>query len=169
MSDNQAFDILHRAILNRTAVAGVIGLGYVGLPLSAAIARNAFRVIGFDTDESKPPQLNAGNSYIGSVQSSDLEKLVERGQFTATSDFDRLKECDVIVICVPTPLTRYRQPDLSHVESSARQIAKRLRREQLVILESTTYPGTTREIVQPILESTGLSAGSDFFIGFSPE
>ncbi len=169
MSSNSAFEILHRAILDRTAVAGVIGLGYVGLPLGAAMARTAFRIIGFDTDEAKPPQLNAGRSYIGSVSDAELGKLVERGRFTATNDFRRLGECDVIVICVPTPLTRYRQPDLSHIESSARQIARHLRRGQLVILESTTYPGTTSEVLVPILETSGLSAGRDFFVGFSPE
>jgi UDP-N-acetyl-D-glucosamine dehydrogenase len=169
MSESTAFEQLSSAITRRKAVAGVIGLGYVGLPLAAAIARQGFRTIGFDTDPSKPPRLNRGDSYIGAVPSAELAALVDRGSFTATNDFERLEECDVLVICVPTPLTRQRQPDLSYVESSAKEIARRLRRGQLVVLESTTYPGTTREVLKPILESSGLTAGRDFFIGFSPE
>ena len=169
MNDPSAFDKLRNALSARTATAGIIGLGYVGLPLSMAVARTAFKVIGFDVDPAKPPELNSGRSYIGAVPDEELGRLVQQGRFLATADFARLSECDVIVICVPTPLTRHRQPDLSYVESSTREVAKRLRPGQLVILESTTYPGTTREIVQPILEATGLVAGKDFFLGFSPE
>ncbi len=169
MSESTAFEQLKTAIERHEAVAGVIGLGYVGLPLGAAIARQGFRTIGFDTDPNKPPRLNRGDSYVGAVPSAELSVLVSQGMFTATSDFERLEECDVIVICVPTPLTRQRQPDLSYIEASAGAIARRLRRGQLVVLELTTYPGTTREVLKPILESSGFVAGRDFFIGFSPE
>ena len=163
------FERLRSALRDRSAVVGVIGLGYVGLPLSMAIARGSYRTLGFDIDPAKPPQLNEGKSYIGSVSSEELLRHVHAGAFLATSDFARLSECDVIVICVPTPLTRHRQPDLSFVTISAEQVAERLTPGKLVVLESTTYPGTTREVVQPILEASGLKAGQDFFVGFSPE
>ena len=159
----------HAALLDRSAVIGIIGLGYVGLPLSMAVARAGFRVIGFDIDAEKPPVLNSGKSYIGAVSNEELGRQVADNKFLATNDFGRLGECDVIVICVPTPLTRHHQPDMSYIESSGRQIAKTLRRGQLVILESTSYPGTTREVLKPILEDTGLVASKDFFLGFSPE
>jgi UDP-N-acetyl-D-glucosamine dehydrogenase len=157
------------ALEKRTAVAGIIGLGYVGLPLAAAAARAGFSTIGFDVDASKPPLLNAGKSYIAAVSDSELRACVDAKRFVATTDFDRLTECDVVIICVPTPLTRYREPDLSYIESTARAIAGRLRRGQLVVLESTTYPGTTTEVLKPILEVSGLVSGKDFFVGFSPE
>ncbi|MEJ8572813.1 nucleotide sugar dehydrogenase [Microbaculum marinum] len=158
-----------RRIADRTAVAGVIGLGYVGLPLAVAVGRAGFRTIGFDVDAEKPPRLARGESYIDAVSGPDLKALVESGRLRATDDFAGLAECDVIVICVPTPLTRYREPDLSFVEASTRTIARHLRDGQLVVLESTTYPGTTREVLKPILEETGLRSGVDFFLGFSPE
>ncbi len=160
---------LRAALADRRAVAGIVGLGYVGLPLAAAAARSAFRTIGFDIDATKPPKLNAGQSYIAAVSDEELGRLVKQSKFTATNDFARLAECDVIVICVPTPLTKYRDPDLSYIERTSETIAKHLRPGQLVVLESTTYPGTTREVMKPILESSGLKAGWDFFIGFSPE
>jgi len=153
----------------QAAIVGVIGLGYVGLPLAAATARRGMRTIGFDIDPAKTVELNAGRSYIEAVTSSELQALVSDGRFCATHDFDQLATCDVIVICVPTPLNRHREPDLSYIETTAREIAKRLRPAQLVVLESTTYPGTTREVLKPILENTGLVAGRDFFLGFSPE
>ena len=153
----------------RTAHAAIIGLGYVGLPLAMAVARGGLRVTGFDVDPAKPPLLNAGKSYIGAVTDSDLAKQVGAKKFAATNDFTRLGDCDVIVICVPTPLNRHREPDLSYIEASGRQIAQTLRPGQLVVLESTTYPGTTREVLKPILEETGLVCGKDFFLGFSPE
>ena len=152
-----------------TAVVGVIGLGYVGLPLAAASARAGLRTIGFDIDPAKPERLNRGESYIDAVSSQELGKLVADGRFSATGDFSRLSECDVAVICVPTPLTRQREPDLSYVEATVRTIAATLRPGQLIVLESTTYPGTTREVVRPLLEATGLKSGADFFLGFSPE
>jgi UDP-N-acetyl-D-glucosamine dehydrogenase len=153
----------------RTASVGVIGLGYVGLPLAAAAARAGFRTIGFDIDPQKPERLNRGESYIDAVAADELARLVADGRFRATDDFAQLGECDVVVICVPTPLTRQREPDLSYVEATARTIALTLRSGQLVVLESTTYPGTTREIVKPLLEAGGLTSGRDFFLAFSPE
>lgn len=159
-----------QGVLNdRMAHAAIIGLGYVGLPLAMAVARGGLRVTGFDVDPAKPPLLNAGKSYIGAVPDTELARHVDSNKFNATNDFARLKDCDVIVICVPTPLDRHREPDLSYIEASGRQIAQTLRPGQLVVLESTTYPGTTREVLKPILEESGLVCGKDFFLGFSPE
>ena len=169
MNNETAATQLQRRLDNRTAHAAIIGLGYVGLPLAMVVARGGLRVTGFDVDPAKPPVLNAGKSYIGAVRDSELAKLVNAKMFEATNDFSRMHNCDVIVICVPTPLDRHREPDLSYIEASGRQIAKILRRGQLVVLESTTYPGTTREVLKPILEKSGLVCGKDFFIGFSPE
>lgn len=160
---------LHRLIAARAATVGVIGLGYVGLPLLVAFARADFATIGFDIDDKKIAQLHAATSYIYAVQNKELRELLAHKRFRATSNFAELASCDVVVICVPTPLTRHREPDLSYVEGTARTIAKHLRRGQLVVLESTTYPGTTAGVVKPILECTGLNSGSDFFLGFSPE
>jgi UDP-N-acetyl-D-glucosamine dehydrogenase len=154
---------------SRQATVGVIGLGYVGLPLAAAAARAGLGVLGFDVDPAKPARVNRGDSYIDAVGSEALLALVEAGRLTATTDFGRLGECEVVVICVPTPLTRQREPDLSYVEATATAIAASLRPGQLIVLESTTWPGTTREVVKPILEAGGLRSGSDFFLGFSPE
>lgn len=153
----------------RSATVGIIGLGYVGLPLAAACGGARFKTIGFDIDGSKPAYLNAGKSYIAAVPDAVLSKLVSDELFFATCEFQRLSECDVIVICVPTPLTKCREPDLSYIESTSHEIARHLRQTQLVILESTSFPGTTREVLKPILEMGGLKSGSDFFIGFSPE
>lgn len=165
----ETFQKLRQALADRSATAGVIGLGYVGLPLAVSTARAGFRTVGFDIDAAKADRLNAGHSYIDAVAEEDLRAEVQAQRFSATADLDRLSECDVIVICVPTPLTRHREPDLSYIEETARQTAKRLRPGQLVVLESTTYPGTTREVLKPILEESGLVAGRDFFVGFSPE
>jgi UDP-N-acetyl-D-glucosamine dehydrogenase len=164
-----SFDKLQSALADRTATVGIIGLGYVGLPLAAATARQGFATTGFDIDPAKEAQIQAGRSYIGAVSSEELAGLVGDGRLTATSAYDRLADCDVIVICVPTPLNPHRDPDLSYIESTGREIAKRLRPGQLVVLESTTYPGTTREVLKPILEASGLVCGRDFFLGFSPE
>lgn len=160
---------LVKSFTTRTATAGVIGLGYVGLPMSAACSRVGLRTIGFDIEPSKTRQLNRGQSYISAVKNEELSRLVETGAFQATSDFSSLTTCDVIVICVPTPLTRQREPDLTFVQATAASIAKYLRRGQLIILESTSFPGTTREVVKPILELTGLRSGGDFLLAFSPE
>lgn len=169
MSVTSSFERLRAGLKERAAVVGVIGLGYVGLPLAASAGRGGFRALGFDIDPAKPQQLNQGRSYIDAVPSEDLAALIAAGRFEATGDFDRLGECDVIVICVPTPLTRHREPDLSYIEATAEQVARRLRPGQLVALESTTYPGTTREVLKPILETSGLVCGRDVFVGFSPE
>ena len=153
----------------REATVGVIGLGYVGLPLAAAAARAGFSTLGFDIDPQKAAQLMSGRSYIDAVASEELAALVGQQRFAATDDFARLGECDVVAICVPTPLTRQREPDLSYVETTARTIALALRPGQLVVLESTTWPGTTREVVKPLLEAGGLKSGRDFLLAFSPE
>jgi UDP-N-acetyl-D-glucosamine dehydrogenase len=160
---------LQEKLQQKSAVVGVIGLGYVGLPLAAACARGGFSTVGFDIDPVKVEDLNGGRSYIDAVSSSDLAAHLEAEMFRATSDFSDLVACDVIVICVPTPLTRHREPDLQYVTATADRIGKHLRRGQLVVLESTTFPGTTEEVVKPILERSGLNSGVDFFLGFSPE
>ncbi len=169
MDENAVASSLRDRIATRSATVGVCGMGYVGLPLAVAIAQAGHSAIGFDVDDDKVVRLNNGSSYIDAVRNEQLTKLVSNGQFRATSDFGEIGTCDVIVICVPTPLTKNREPDLSYVKRTARAIAVKLRPGQLVVLESTTYPGTTNEVVKPILEATGLSSGIDFFLGFSPE
>ncbi|MDS9470080.1 nucleotide sugar dehydrogenase [Paracoccus sp. MBLB3053] len=151
------------------AKAGVIGLGYVGLPLSMTLVSGGYHVIGFDIDPPKIVQLNQGESYIEAVSSDALKAARDDQRFEASGDLTRLAECDVIAICVPTPLTAHREPDLRFVEQTGRDIAQVLRPGQLIVLESTTWPGTTDTILRPILEATGLRAGQDFFLGFSPE
>ncbi|MHC4661779.1 MAG: nucleotide sugar dehydrogenase [Planctomycetota bacterium] len=160
---------LSKRIKTKTAQIGVIGLGYVGLPLAREFLRSGYRVIGFDKDEAKIARLRAGESYIEHIPSGLIADMVKTGRFTPTADFEKLSEPDAITICVPTPLTPEHEPDLSYVEDASREIAARLRLRQLVILESTTYPGTTREVVLPILEKSGLKCGEDFFLAFSPE
>jgi UDP-N-acetyl-D-glucosamine dehydrogenase len=151
------------------ALVGIIGMGYVGLPLSRAFVSKGVSVLGFDTDAAKVAKLVRGQSYIGHIGDDVIQSMRSVGLFDATVDFDRLGEPDVVIICVPTPLDETREPDLSYVVASARAIAARLRPGQLVVLESTTYPGTTRDVVLPILESSGLRAGRDFFLAYSPE
>jgi UDP-N-acetyl-D-glucosamine dehydrogenase len=153
----------------RSARIGIVGLGYVGIPLALTAAKAGFKVLGFDIDEPRVDQINRGESFIKHIPAELISESVKDKQFEATADFDRLGEPDAILICVPTPLTKYREPDLSYVENTARAIAPRLRKGQLVVLESTTYPGTTDEILKPIFESTGLKSGVDFFLAFSPE
>ncbi len=153
----------------RSALVGVIGMGYVGLPLAVRAAAQGFPVLGFDVSPERVDQLNAGQSYIGDVPSATLADLRDSGRFVATTDSARMASCDLLIICVPTPLNLTRDPDLSHVEAAAATIARRLRPGQLVILESTTYPGTTREVVQPLLDERGLQIGADYFLAFSPE
>ncbi len=158
------------AIDARTATVGVCGLGYVGLPLAMAAGAGGYRVVGFDVDADKVARLAAGDSYLGTVHSRAIADATSSGRFTATCNFSELSACDVIIICVPTPLTRHREPDLSYVRATADSIAACLRPGQLIVLESTTYPGTTEEVLKPILEGrTGLRSGQDFFLGFSPE
>lgn len=157
-------------IKSRRINVGVIGLGYVGLPLSVEKARAGFRTTGFDVQQKKVDLVNQGINYIGDVVQEDLAALVNSGMLRATSDFSFVRECDFIAICVPTPLDEHQMPDISYVRSSCEQIAKYLKRESIVVLESTTYPGTTEELVKPILENgSGLVCGQDFFLGFSPE
>lgn len=166
---NPVFATLFDRLSGRTATIGVIGLGYVGLPLAAACARAGFKVVGFDIDETKTVTLGKGISYIDAVTSDGLAAHVAAKRFQATSDFAHLKNCDAIVICVPTPLSKHREPDLSYVSRTAENIATELKPGQLIVLESTTYPGTTLEVLKPILEAGGLRSGEDFWLGFSPE
>ncbi len=158
---------LREKIESRTVRIGIIGLGYVGLPLAVAFARKGLSVLGFDTDETKVAKLNRGESYIGHIPGEVVAGVRER--FEATHAFGRLDEPDAILICVPTPLSTTRDPDLTFVTKSVQLIAARLRSGQLIVLESTTYPGTTREVVLPLLEAGGLRAGTDFFLAYSPE
>ncbi|ACM37845.1 UDP-glucose/GDP-mannose dehydrogenase [Allorhizobium ampelinum S4] len=169
MSHHPVAAELLSAIQSRRAKAAVIGLGYVGLPLAISIAKAGFTVMGFDIDAAKIDAIEAGTSYIEAVPEHILREECAAGRFSATSDFLALADYDVIAICVPTPLTKNRDPDLSYVENTCRQIAKSLRPGQLIVLESTTYPGTTQEVVKPILEHSELRAGEHFFLGFSPE
>jgi len=148
---------------------GIIGLGYVGLPLAVEFAKAGFDVTGFDVDESKNSAINAGTSYIPDVPAAELAEVVHAGRLRATSDMSKLGDMDVIDICVPTPLRKTKDPDLSYVVKAVEAAAKVLKRGQLVILESTTYPGTTDEVVQPMLEAGGFKAGADFLLAFSPE
>ncbi|MDR2115778.1 MAG: nucleotide sugar dehydrogenase [Planctomycetaceae bacterium] len=160
---------LEKRIADKTALVGIIGLGYVGLPLIRAFIKAGFRTLGFDVDPKKVEKLKAGESYIAHIPSEWIKKCIENGSFEPTTDMNRLAEADALLICVPTPLSESRDPDLYYVESTTESIAKVLRRGQLIVLESTTYPGTTREIMLPILEQNGLRGGSDFFLAFSPE
>jgi len=160
---------LYEKIVSKQAVVGVIGMGYVGLPLAVEKARAGYKVIGFDIQSKRVEMINNGINYISDVDEEEFRELVMVGRLRATTEFDELKDCDVISICVPTPLDRFKQPDLSYIVNSAREIKKRLRKGQLVVLESTTYPGTTEEVVYPILKETGLEVGRDFYLAFSPE
>jgi UDP-N-acetyl-D-glucosamine dehydrogenase len=155
---------------SRTLTIGVIGLGYVGLPLAQAFCRQGLRVVGYDVSDAKVRDLTNGKSYIKHIPDQSVEVMIDTGRFEATTDFDRLDEPDALLICVPTPLDAHRDPDLSYVISSTEAIAKKLRRGQIVILESTTYPGTSEEVMKPILErESGLVAGKHFAIAYSPE
>jgi len=168
ISHGPAADALMTRIEGGRSRVGIIGLGYVGLPLACAFAGRGVAVLGFDVDAEKVAKLRGGRSYIGHIGDEVIRRMAGEG-FEATDDFTRLDEPDAIIICVPTPLTEAREPDLTFVVASTRAIAARLRPGQLVILESTTYPGTTREVLGPILEAGGLRAGVDFFLAFSPE
>lgn len=155
---------------SKALVMGVVGLGYVGLPLAVEKAKAGFQTIGFDVQKQKVDMVNSGENYIGDVVNEDLSEIVESGMLKATSDFSFVKEVDFIAICVPTPLDIYQQPDVSYLKSSSESIAKHLQKGSIVVLESTTYPGTTEELIKPILEKgSGLKCGEDFYLGFSPE
>ncbi len=163
-------DKLLLKIKDKKMKVGVVGLGYVGLPLAVEKAKAGFRTVGFDVQNEKVRYVNEGKNYIGDVVDSDLKSLVYNGMLKATSDFSFVKDVDFIAICVPTPLDTHQQPDISYVKASAEAISKYLRPEVIVVLESTTYPGTTEELIKPILEKgSGLKCGRDFYLGFSPE
>ena len=162
--------LLLEKIQKKEIIVGVVGLGYVGLPLAVEKAKAGFKTIGFDVQESKVDMVNAGKNYIGDVVDDDLADIVKKGMLSATKDFSFIKDVDFIAICVPTPLDAYQQPDISYVQSSTESIAKYLKKGTMVVLESTTYPGTTEELIKPLLEKgSGLKCGEDFYLGFSPE
>jgi UDP-N-acetyl-D-glucosamine dehydrogenase len=157
-------------IKNKTAILGVIGLGYIGLPLAVEKAKAGYKTIGFDMQDKKVRWVNEGHNYIGDILDSDLKEVVSKGLLSATSNYTFVKDIDAICICVPTPLDIFQQPDLSYVKNSTENISRYLHKGMLVVLESTTYPGTTEEIVKPVLEKeSGLKCGKDFFLAFSPE
>lgn len=159
-----------KKINEKSIVAGIVGLGYVGLPLAVEKAKAGFKTIGFDVQVSKVEMVNAGHNYIGDVVDLDLAKLVQEGKLSATTDFSFVKDVDFIAICVPTPLDKHQEPDISYVRNSAIAISKYLKKGTMVVLESTTYPGTTEELIKPLLEEgSGLKCGEDFYLGFSPE
>ncbi len=160
---------LAKKIADKTAKVGIIGLGYVGLPLIRAFIKAGFKTLGYDLDRKKVDSLNAGKSYIAHIPSAWIKEYVESGSLEPTADMNRLSEADVLLICVPTPLSDSRDPDLYYVESTTEAVAKTLRPAQLVVLESTTYPGTTRDVMLPILEKSKLAVGKDFFLAYSPE
>lgn len=163
-------EILLKKIREKTIKVGVIGLGYVGLPLAVEKAKAGYDTIGFDIQEEKVNMINEGHNYIGDVVDSDLSRLVEEGKIKATTDFSFIKDMDFIAICVPTPLDKHQQPDIHYVRDSVMEISRFLKKGTMVVLESTTYPGTTEELVKPLLEKgSGLICGSDFYLGFSPE
>lgn len=165
-------------INNKTATVGIIGMGYVGLPLALEFAEKGFLTIGFDIDEKKIPLLNSGSSYINHIKSEKIKKVVDSKKFFATTDFSKLSEADAVIICVPTPLNEHREPDMAYIENSGKVIAKYLKAGQFIVLESSTYPGTTEEILQPLFEEAPITQGSgknkfavgkDFYLAFSPE
>ncbi|MDX6711447.1 MAG: UDP-N-acetyl-D-glucosamine dehydrogenase [Blastocatellia bacterium] len=161
--------IIIERLTEKRARIGVIGLGYVGLPLAVEFAQRGFRSTGFEVDHKKIGEINSGRSYIGDVSSAAVAELVKSGTLSATADFDQLKDCDAIIICVPTPLRKTKEPDVSYILAAAEEIKQRLRRGQLVVLESTTYPGTTDEVLLPMFEEAGLKLDEDFLLAFSPE
>ncbi len=161
---------LMEKINNKSLTMGVVGLGYVGLPLAVEKAKAGYKTIGFDVQKEKVDQVNRGENYIGDVVNEDLQEIVESGYLKATSDFSFVADVDFIAICVPTPLDKYQQPNVSYLKTSSQDIAKHLTKGTVVVLESTTYPGTTEELIKPILEEgSGLICGEDFYLGFSPE
>ena len=164
-----SFDSLKAALDKKTAKIGIIGLGYVGLPLLKVFIEAGFQTLGFDLDEAKVNQLSAGKSYIKHVSDEWIQESVSQQKFESTTDMKRLSEADAILICVPTPLTESREPDLRYIQSTGEQIAGALRPGQLICLESTTYPGTTRDVLLPILEQSGLQGEQDFFLAYSPD
>ena len=161
-------DLLNK-IESNNAKIGVVGLGYVGLPLLMEFVEQGFSTLGFDVDENKVDSLNKSKSYIKHIASDRVAKVRESGLFEATADFSRIPEADCILICVPTPLTKHREPDTSFIEKTGETLSRYIRKDQLIVLESSTYPGTTEELLKPILEKSGLKGDEDFYIAFSPE
>ena len=161
-------DLLIKKIDSKSAVVGIIGLGYVGLPLVIRFSEEGFPVIGFDIDEDKVEKLNKGESYLRHIPSSSIDAAANNG-FTATSDWKRISDCDAILICVPTPLGPHKEPDLQYIRGTLNSINPHLRAGQLLILESTSYPGTTEEELVPVAKERGFTVGEDFFVGYSPE
>lgn len=161
--------MLKNKIAEKKATLGVVGLGYVGLPLAVEKAKAGFKTIGFDIQKSKVQMVNRGDNYIGDVVNEDLLSIVQSGYLSATSDFSQVANADCICICVPTPLDKYQQPDISYVKSSAESIVTYMHKDMLIVLESTTYPGTTEELLKPIFDSSGLKCGEDYYLAFSPE
>ena len=161
--------VLMNKIKDKSAVVGVIGLGYVGLPLAVESAKSNFKTLGFDIQDEKVRMVNNGQNYIGDIVGDDLSLVVKNKKLIGTSDYSLIRECDVIVICVPTPLDKYMQPDNRYIINSTKEIAKYRKNNILVLLESTTYPGATEEIVKPILQNGQSEVGKDFFLAFSPE
>ncbi len=161
--------VLWARVSSRESKVGIVGMGYVGLPLAVAAFDVGYSVLGFDVDAAKIDGLNGGVSPIGRINNAKIQTMRDQNKFEVTNDYRRLAECDVVVICVPTPLNKYREPDLSYVIDTTQAIAKNLRVGQIISLESTTYPGTTRDVMRPILEATGLKSGKDFFLAYSPE
>ncbi|TSI04301.1 nucleotide sugar dehydrogenase [Lysinibacillus sp. BW-2-10] len=160
---------LQKKLINKTATLGVVGLGYVGLPLAVEKAKSGYKTIGFDVQIEKVNMVNAGENYIGDVVNEDLEEIVKSGLLSATTDFAQVATADCVCICVPTPLDAHQQPDISYVKASAQSIVPYMHKDMLIVLESTTYPGTTEEVLKPILEKSGLTCGEDFYLAFSPE
>ncbi len=160
---------IREKLMDKKATLGVVGLGYVGLPLAVEKAKAGFKTIGFDVQESKVEMVNAGKNYIGDVVNEDLEEIVKSGLLSATTDFAQVASADCVCIAVPTPLDAYQQPDISYVKASAESIVPYMHKDMLIVLESTTYPGTTEELLKPILEKSGLKCGVDFHLAFSPE
>ena len=160
---------LLKKIEDRSAVVGIVGLGYVGLPLAVEFAKAGYKTIGFDVQAKKVDAVNAGHNYIGDIVGDTLKQMVENGKLSATSDFSFIRGVDAVAICVPTPLDKYQQPDISYVKGSTESVAKYVHPGMVIILESTTYPGTTEELLKPILEAGGLKCGEDFYLAFSPE
>ena len=160
---------LKQKLQQKTATLGVVGLGYVGLPLAVEKAKAGFQVLGFDIQDQKVAMVNRGENYIGDVVNEDLEAIVSSGNLKATTDFAQVASCDCVCIAVPTPLDSHQQPNLDYVKSSAESIVPYMHKDMLIVLESTTYPGTTEELLKPILEKSGLVCGIDFYLAFSPE
>lgn len=160
---------LEELIKEKNAKVAIIGMGYVGLPHAVEIAKAGFEVVGLDVQQKRVDDLNKGKSYIQDIKSEELEKIIKNKKFQASTDFSLLQRADVVVVCVPTPLDKYKIPDISYIKNSAQEVKKHLHKSLLVILESTTYPGTTEEVLLPIFEAGGMKAGNDFFLAFAPE